>query len=137
MLKHQYDITVEWKQVYSSIPSEGLNGRSYYETPESTIQSIESYTAVLADVKETLFPILESMDSKVVQPSIDMKKALEQIQKMVKKRHHKKMDYDRFTTSVNKLRDKKEKTEKDFAQLQKMENELEAATQVNRFRELN
>lgn len=51
-------------------------------------------------MKETLFPILNGLDSKVVQPSMDMKKALEQVQKMVKKRHHKKMDYDRFTQSV-------------------------------------
>jgi hypothetical protein len=31
---------------------------------------------------------------------LDMKKQLEQVSKMVKKRHHKKMDYDRFTASV-------------------------------------
>ena len=62
--------------------------------------SIESYTNVLFEVKETLLPILDGLDTKVVQPSMDMKKALEQIQKMVRKRHHKKMDYDRFTASV-------------------------------------
>ena len=45
-------------------------------------------------------PILNSLDGKVVQPSMDMKKALENVQKMVKKRHHKKMDFDRVTASV-------------------------------------
>jgi hypothetical protein len=54
----------------------------------------------LNEVKETLLPILNSLDGKVIQPSMDMKKALEAISKMVKKRHHKKMDYDRFTASV-------------------------------------
>lgn len=104
--------------------------------------TIGSYTAVLKEVKETLLPILDGLDGKVVQPSMDMKKALEQIQKMVKKRHHKKMDYDRFTGSVwsccnsielmkyEKLKNKKDKTEKDHAMLQKMENEVEIATQV-------
>jgi len=55
---------------------------------------------VLTEVKDTLLPILNGLDSKVIQPSMDMKKALEQVSKMVKKRHHKKMDYDRFTASV-------------------------------------
>jgi amphiphysin len=100
ILTHQFEITNQWKQVYASIPGETSNGKVHYETPESTIQSIESYGAVLADVKETLLPILNGMDSKVVQPSMDMKKALELIQKMVRKRHHKKMDFDRFTQSV-------------------------------------
>ena len=62
--------------------------------------SIESYTNVLSEVRETLLPILDGLDTKIVQPCMDMKKALEQVQKMVKKRHHKKMDYDRFTASV-------------------------------------
>ena len=99
-MTHQFEITNQWTQVYSSIPNEGSTGRAYYETPQSTLKSIESYSAVLAEVKETLLPILNGLDSKVVQPSIDMKKALEQVQKMVKKRHHKKIDYDRFTSSV-------------------------------------
>lgn len=140
-MTHQFEITTQWTQVYSSIPGENANGRAYYETPQSTLQSIESYSGVLAEIKETILPILNGLDSKVVQPSIDMKKALEQIQKMVKKRHHKKMDYDRFNQSVDrslevtdnqvdKLKNKKEKTEKDYAQLQKMEHELEVATQV-------
>jgi len=54
----------------------------------------------LTDVRETLLPILNGLDSKVIAPSMDMKKALEAVQKMVKKRHHKKMDYDRFTGNV-------------------------------------
>jgi len=90
-----------WTQIYEPIPGEGRTSRvSYYETPQSTIQSIEAYTSVLNEVKETLLPILDGMDGKVVQPAMDMKKALEGIAKMVKKRHHKKMDYDRFTQSV-------------------------------------
>jgi amphiphysin len=76
---------------------------TYYETPQSTLQSIESYTNVLSEVKETLLPILNGMDGKVVTPAMDMKKALEGVAKMVKKRHHKKMDYDRFTASVSPL----------------------------------
>jgi amphiphysin len=100
-LSHQLEIPTQWTQIYQSIPSEGSSRPfTHYETPESTMTSIASYTNVLSEVKETLLPILDGLDTKVVQPSIDMKKALEQIQKMVRKRHHKKMDYDRFTASV-------------------------------------
>ena len=112
ILTHQHETTVQWSGIYSPIPGipfelyllisgESSTGRSYYETPSSTIQSIDAYGAVLQEVKETLLPILNGLDGKVVQPSMDMKKALESVQKMVKKRHHKKMDYDRFTASVH------------------------------------
>ena len=94
-------MTNQWSETYKSIPGEsGGSSRAYYETPESTIQGIELYMGGLSDVKDVVLPILNGLDSKVVQPCLDMKKALEQIQKMVRKRHHKKMDYDRFTSSV-------------------------------------
>ena len=91
----------QWTQIYGPVPGENHAQKAYYQTPESTLASIASYAKVLSEVKETLLPILNGLDSKVVQPSMDMKKFLEQVQKMVKKRHHKKMDYDRFTASVS------------------------------------
>ena len=99
-LTHQIDMTTQWTTIYSPIPGESSTGRTYYDTPAATITSIETYTAALTDVRETLLPILNGLDSKVIAPSMDMKKALEAVQKMVKKRHHKKMDYDRFTGNV-------------------------------------
>ena len=95
------EIPTLWVQIYRSIPREG-SSRSVnsYETPQSTLASIEGYSNVLTEVRETLLPILDGLDTKVVQPSMDMKKALEQVKKMVQKRHHKKVDYDRFTASV-------------------------------------
>jgi amphiphysin len=98
-LTHQIDMTTLWTQIYSPVPGEGKE-KTYYETPASTIASIDSYTGALTQVRETLLPILNGLDVKVIEPSMDMKKALEAVQKMVKKRHHKKMDYDRFTGSV-------------------------------------
>jgi amphiphysin len=112
ILTHQLETTRQWTQIYAPIAGQSSAGgstsspsgtstvKTYYETPQTTIQSIDSYSAVLEEVKGTLLPILNGLDGKVVQPSIDMKKALESVQKMVKKRHHKKMDYDRFTASV-------------------------------------
>jgi len=99
-LSHQLEIPTQWTLIYTPIPGEDTPRRTYYETPQSTMTMISSYTSVLSEVKETLLPLLDGLDGKVVQPCMDMKKALEQVQKMVKKRHHKKMDYDRFTASV-------------------------------------
>lgn len=115
ILGHQLETTHQWTQTYAPIAGESSTGsstvsssgistvRTYYETPQTTLQSIDSYSAVLEEVKGTLLPILNGLDGKVVQPSMDMKKALESVLKMVKKRHHKKMDYDRFTGSVSVL----------------------------------
>jgi amphiphysin len=128
-------MTTQWVSIYSAIPGDpnpqnASRLKSYYETPESTLDAIGDYGTVLADVKETLLPVLSGIEGRVVQPGLDMKKALEAIQKLVKKRNHKKLDYDRHTQSVEKLRNKKDKTEKDYVALEKLENELELATQV-------
>jgi amphiphysin len=99
ILTHQTALPTQWSEIYQSIPSDATRAPEA-ETPPETLEMLNAYTACLADVRETLLPVLDGMDGKVVQPAMDMKKVLEGVSKMVKKRHHKKMDYDRFTQSV-------------------------------------
>jgi amphiphysin len=89
-------------QIFDAIPGEAESQHVHipYETPESTMQTVQSYARALTEVKEKLLPTLDRLDSKILQPSQEMKRTLEEIQKMVKKRAHKKIDYDRFTQSV-------------------------------------
>jgi len=99
ILSHQTALPSQWGQIYQSIPSESSR-QADTETPQETLEMLSLYTSCLTEVRETLLPVLDGMDGKVVQPAMDMRKALEQVAKMIKKRHHKKMDYDRFTQSV-------------------------------------
>jgi len=103
ILTHQAALPTQWSTIYQPIPSDSTRAPEA-ETPAETLEMLTSYTVCLTEVRETLLPVLDGMDGKVVQPAMDMKKALEGVAKMVKKRHHKKMDYDRFTQSVSSLR---------------------------------
>jgi amphiphysin len=102
ILSHQTALPTQWTQIYQPIPRDSSRSgqNEDTDTPVETMDILSSYSTCLAEVKETLLPVLDGMDGKVVQPAIDMRKALEQVAKLVKKRHHKKMDYDRFTQSV-------------------------------------
>ena len=81
------------------------------------------------------------IETRVIQPALDLLAVVKQVQKMLTKRNHKLLDYDRMTfnsdrvdeighrTTLKKLQDKKEKTLKDEKALYAAENALEAATQ--------
>lgn len=62
---------------------------------------------------ETLTPELELIDSRIVQPCKELNDICKKIRKSCTKRDHKLIDFDRHNNSLNKLREKKEKSLKD------------------------
>ena len=75
---------------------------------------------VWADSADTLSPELELIDSRIVQPSKDLNEICKKIRKTCTKRDHKLIDYDRHNNSLNKLREKKEKSLSDEKNLFKV-----------------
>lgn len=69
---------------------------------------------------ETLAPELELIDSRIVQPCKELNDICKKIRKTCVKRDHKLVDFDRHNNSLNKLRDKKEKSLKDEQNLFKV-----------------
>ena len=69
---------------------------------------------------ETLSPELELIDSRIVRPSQELVDICKKIRKTCTKRDHKLIDYDRHNNSLNKLRDKKEKSLSDEKNLFKV-----------------
>lgn len=59
---------------------------------------------------ETLAPELELIDARIVSPCKDLNDICRRIRKTITKREHKLVDYDRHNNSLNKLREKKEKS---------------------------
>jgi amphiphysin len=141
MLDHQIEFSKAIQEIYKPISGRASDPNSLI--PEGNLEGIkacEEYEAVVNELKETLKPELEMLETRIIQPAIDLLAIVKQVQKMLVKRNHKLLDYDRtlflyqfltlgHRTTVKKLQDKKEKTLKDEKALFAAENALEVSTQ--------
>ncbi|PWN49557.1 BAR-domain-containing protein [Violaceomyces palustris] len=93
----------------------------------TTLLNISAYQTHMEELKETLTPEIELIDSRVVGPANDFMAILKAIRKNITKRDHKLVDYDRHNNSYTKLKEKKEKTLKDEQNLFKVEQDYETA----------
>jgi len=93
-----------------------------------TIQNIDVYQSTMEELKEALAPELELIQTKIYAPAKELQSILKQVRKTITKREHKLTDFDRFTNSLTKLRDKKEKSLSDEKNLFKLEQEYEVAS---------
>ncbi|ORY32784.1 hypothetical protein BCR39DRAFT_464181 [Naematelia encephala] len=95
---------------------------------EMTLKNIDQYQVLMEEMRETLAPELELIDSKIVQPCKELHEICKKIRKTCVKRDHKLVDYDRHNNSLNKLREKKEKSLSDEKNLFKIEQDFEIAS---------
>ncbi|WVF71288.1 hypothetical protein IAT40_006091 [Kwoniella sp. CBS 6097] len=99
-----------------------------YPQSEVTVKNIAVYQGLMEEMRETLLPELELIDSRIVQPCKDLSEICKKIRKTIVKRDHKLIDYDRHNNSLNKLREKKEKSLSDEKNLFKVEQDFELAS---------
>ncbi|KAN0062604.1 BAR adaptor protein Hob1 [Thecaphora frezii] len=92
-----------------------------------TLTNISAYLTHMDELKDTLTPEIELIESRVVAPVNDFIAVLKAIRKNITKRDHKLVDYDRHNNAYTKLRDKREKSLKDEQALFKVEQEYETA----------
>lgn len=92
-----------------------------------TMTNLPAYQQLMDELKETLTPEIELIESRVISPTKDFQTVVKAIRKNITKRDHKLVDFDRHNNSYSKLRDKKEKTLKDEQNLFKAEQEYETA----------
>ncbi|KAI5453390.1 BAR adaptor protein Hob1 [Naganishia albida] len=101
---------------------------SRHPQAEVTVNNIGQYQQLMEDLRETLAPELELIESRVIAPSIELQDICKRIRKTITKRDHKLIDYDRHNNSLNKLREKKEKSLSDEKNLFKVEQDFEIAS---------
>ncbi|TBU23106.1 BAR-domain-containing protein [Dichomitus squalens] len=106
---------------------------SKHPEAEHTIANVDGYAATLEDMKSSVVPELELIESRIVGPIKEIQGILKAIRKSITKREHKLVDYDRFNNSLTKLRDKKEKTLNDEKNLFKLEQDFEVASNEYEF----
>ncbi|KAN0138495.1 BAR domain containing protein [Lactarius tabidus] len=95
---------------------------------EHTIKNVDAYQTALEELRTSISPELELIESRVVGPVKELQGVMKSIRKMITKRDHKLMDYDRHNNSLTKLRDKKEKSLSDEKNLYKLEQDFEIAS---------
>ncbi|KAI9675920.1 MAG: hypothetical protein M1829_003158 [Trizodia sp. TS-e1964] len=138
MLNHQIEFSKAIAEIYKPI-SGRVSDPDALEAegnPEG-IRACEEYESIVRELLTTLQPELEMIESRVINPAVELLDIIKVIRKCATKRQHKQLDYDRHRTTLKKLQDKKEKTLKDEKAMYKAENDVEMATQeFNYFNDL-
>ncbi|TFY79826.1 hypothetical protein EWM64_g4182, partial [Hericium alpestre] len=94
----------------------------------NTLQNVDAYQEALEELRTTIAPELELISTRIIAPVKEIQGVMKTIRKMITKREHKLVDYDRHNNSLMKLRDKKEKSLSDEKHLFKLEQDFEAAS---------
>ncbi|KAL4796269.1 BAR domain-containing protein [Aspergillus venezuelensis] len=129
MLDHQIEFSKAMTELYKPISGRASDPSTYtIEGNPEGIRACEEYEAIVQELKESLGPELEMIDSRVVSPAQQLLEVIKAIRKVAVKRDHKKLDYDRHRATLKKLQDKKDKSLKDEKALYKAEGDVEQAT---------
>ncbi|KAL2825005.1 hypothetical protein BDW59DRAFT_75987 [Aspergillus cavernicola] len=129
MLDHQIEFSKAMTELYKPISGRASDPSTYtIEGNPDGIRACEEYEAIVQDLKDSLAPELEMIDSRVVSPAEQLLEVIKAIRKVAVKRDHKKLDYDRHKSTLKKLQDKKDKSLKDEKALYKAEGDVEQAT---------
>lgn len=138
MLDHQIEFSKACAEIYKPISGRMSDPDSFVVDgiPEG-IEACEQYERIVQDLKTSLQPELEMIESRVVKPADELLEIIKQVRKTAVKRDHKQLDYDRHRATLKKLQDKKDKDLKDEKALYRAENDVEQATQeYNYFNDL-
>jgi len=138
MLNHQIEFSKAIAEIYKPISGRMSDPNSIIPegNPEG-IEACEQYESIVRDLQDQLKPELEMIESRVIQPAVELLGVIKIISKVAKKRDHKQIDYDRHRATLKKLQDKKDKTLKDEKAMYKAEADCEQATQeYNYFNDL-
>lgn len=138
MLDHQIEFSKACAEIYQPISGRASDPDSYVVdgNPEG-IRACEEYETIVRDLKTSLQPELEMIESRIVRPADELLEIIKQVRKTALKRDHKQLDYDRHRASLKKLQDKKDKSLKDEKAIYKAENDVEVSTQeYNYFNDL-
>lgn len=110
MLDYQIDFSKAIEEIYKPISGKLSDPSATIpeDNPEG-IKASEQYREVVKELKETLKPDLELIETRIVQPAQELLKVIQSIRKMATKRDHKQLDLDRHKRTYKKYEEKKEK----------------------------
>ncbi|KAK6510108.1 hypothetical protein TWF481_004821 [Arthrobotrys musiformis] len=121
MLVHQNAASKELVILYKAIPPERV------AIDPARLQRIEEYQTVATEMKEELKGMAEKVNN-VIKQTNAVKGCLKPVKKSLDKRENYKLDYERYTGSVETARKKGARTEREVNVQAKAEHNLEDAT---------
>ena len=124
-------------ELYQPIQEENVY-KAVQETPQSASEAVHSLQLCFNEIQEKVMPLIEELETSFIAKCKEAKEYIEVVQKALKKREHKKIDYDRHSNTVEKLFKKQvhnghnndSMDTKDQVQLGKMEKELDEALEL-------
>ncbi|KAF2486721.1 hypothetical protein BDY17DRAFT_291993 [Neohortaea acidophila] len=131
MLDHQIEFAKAVEEIYKPISGRASDPNSFVDdvgNPEG-IRACEEYQTLVQELKESLAPELELIQTRIVAPADELMAILKVARKWTVKRDHKQLDYDKERNKLKKLQDKSDRSAKDESALYKTENAYEDATQ--------
>lgn len=132
MLTHQVEFSQAIAHIYQPMPGSSAcpsQADEEADAPEGSAACAE-YEAIVQKLLDELKPELEQLETHILEPAEQLLEVIRAIRKMITKREHKKLDYDRHRNALRKLHDnRRDRTLRDEKQLYKLDNTLEAATE--------
>lgn len=126
MLSSSHDFGQAYITLLSPMSNE-LDLAERYPSASKTIEQMSAYQELITDLRDTVQPELDLIDSRITAPIKEYLEILKRVRKAITKRDHKLIDFDRHNNAYTKLRDKKDKTLKDEQNIFKVEQDYEAA----------
>lgn len=129
MLDHQESIARVFVDLYKPIQEENLY-RATQETPLSSTRAVNGLTQAIEEARVDIETELTMQERSTVAKIKSAKESVESIQKTIRKREHKKVDWDRANNAVEKQTKKTNATEKEQQHLARLEMELDQALEL-------
>ena len=131
MLDHQIEFSKACAEMYKPISGRASDPTSFVDdvgNPEG-IRACEEYEQIVNELKSSLAPELEMIETRIVAPADELQGIIKQVRKWAVKRDHKQIDYDRRKNTLKALQEKKDKSAKDEKAMWDAENKFEVAAQ--------
>ncbi|KAI9331734.1 hypothetical protein BDR26DRAFT_824320 [Obelidium mucronatum] len=101
--------------------------KQYKETNQTSLEAAHEFSTFAKTSREFLLPDLETLERRLVAPAADLVVMLDNVKRVIVKRSHKLLDYDRHREAVKKLKEK-ERTVTDEKALGKAEQAFDQST---------
>ncbi|KAL2915995.1 BAR adaptor protein Hob1 [Polyrhizophydium stewartii] len=126
MLAHQAGLANAFQDMFSSLDGDFVKTDEGFSPDHAGLA--EEFAREMNELKESLSSDLDMVERLVVAPAGDFATILEQVKKVMVKRSHKLIDYDRHRESVQRLREKTDRSASDEKRLGQLESQLDQAT---------
>ncbi|KAJ3129147.1 hypothetical protein HK098_002388 [Nowakowskiella sp. JEL0407] len=142
MLDHQHSMASTFAEFYGPIVSSGTpvtndatsqdypsNVRGFDSAaPQQTIDRAKELSENMIRARDTLLPDLDVIERRIIMPTTELLAIFSSVKKLMVKRDHKRLDFDRHTDGFKKLKERSDRDVKDEKKMAQIEIQLDLAT---------